>query len=76
MSMKVSPSIATSAVLGPDIPMLVPSPPLSLTIATWPSAAARSSSVTSISVSSGTSPIGSIESSGIRPAAPSASCLQ
>ena len=45
MSRKDSPSLTTSADFGPVMPIEVPSPPLSLTIATWRSAAAIAASV-------------------------------
>ena len=73
MSRKVRPSLTSSADLAPLIPMLVPSPPLSLITAVWLSARRASSSETSTSPRPWMSRSGSMVSSGIVPCAPSSS---
>ena len=73
MSRKVRPSRTSNAVFGPDRPMLVPSPPLSLITTVRDSASARSPSVAARSPSSGVLPSSSIVDSGMVPVVPDSS---
>ena len=74
MSRKLSPSRTGSADFGPLIPMLVPSPPLSLMTTVWPSASATAASSGRTSSRCTTSVSGSMLSSGMVPVAADRSC--